>query len=341
MTGSTDDDDWYFEHVLKDASPGPPARLAQGPAAKWRRWWQQRADSSDVLRAAAVQGFVLSGPDLRGLGISERATRTAVQRQRWLSPARGVVAPLTVDGGSRHVVARRHHALMAAAAVLNKPGYVVSVRSAAILHGLPTMDVPPRPELIGVEGQRLGKRAGAHVLGARLPPDAVVTWFGVPVTSVPRTLVFLARHDRRDGLMAADAALYQRLVTMAEIEAALGRAAGWPGVVQARRVLALAIYKAESPLESLTRLALHDSGFPMPEPQYEIGGYRVDLCWPDRRLVIEADGREKYSDDALWDEKKRETQVRRYGFRVERVIWSDVVSDWSRTCERIRAAWNA
>jgi very-short-patch-repair endonuclease len=339
--GGLPDPDWYFEHVLFDASPGPPRRLERGPAATWRRWWQQQASGSELLRAAAAQGFVLSTADLRQLLVSRETARTEVRHGRWLVPARGVVAPLAVDGGSRHVVARRRHALGAAAAVLNRPGLAVSVRSGAILHGLPTLVVPPVAELTGDDRQRFGRRTTVHVRSAHLPPDSVTTWFGVPVTSLPRTLVDLARHDRRDGLMAADAALYQRLVTMGEIAFELDRAAGWPGVVRARALLALANGKAESPLESLTRLALHDSGFPVPELQYEIGEYRVDLCWPDRRLVIEADGREKYSDDALWNEKKRETELRKHGYRVERVIWSDVVNDWPLTRNRIRAAWDA
>jgi very-short-patch-repair endonuclease len=334
-------DDWYFEHILFDASPGPPARLALGPAAQWRRWWEQRATESELFRAAAGHGFVLGVGDQRRLGVSRSTARTAVRRGRWLAAGHGVVAPLSVDGGSRFVVERRRHALSAAAAVLAQPARVVCGRSAAILHGLPTMSVPLLPEVARCGNARLGRRAGVHVHGADLPPDVVARWFGVPLTYIPRTVVDLARHDRRDGLMAADAALHQRLVSRADIERELERASGWPGIVQARAVLDLATDKAESPLESLTRLALHDSGFPRPEPQYEIGGFRVDLCWPDRRLVLEADGREKYQGDALWDEKKRETELRKYRYRVERVIWSDVVNDWPQTRDRIWAAWSA
>jgi hypothetical protein len=45
-------------------------------------------------------------------------------------------------------------------------------------------------------------------------------------------------------------------------------------------------------------------------------------------LILEADGRSKYSGDALWDEKKRESALRRADYEVERVMWSDVLKGW-------------
>ncbi len=47
-----------------------------------------------------------------------------------------------------------------------------------------------------------------------------------------------------------------------QLDDALAAARGWPGVRRARSVLALASPLAESPLESLVRLRLHDAGFP-------------------------------------------------------------------------------
>jgi hypothetical protein len=159
------------------------------------------------------------------------------------------------------------------------------------------------------------------------------------VTSVARTLVDLARHDRRDAIMAVDAALREDLVTVAEIDLELTDAIGWPGVRQARAVLALADPRAESPLESITRLALHDDGFPCPEPQFWIGADRVDFYWPKYGFVLEADGREKYQDDANWEEKKREARLRAHRDQVksvDRVIWSDITRNWPATRARLR-----
>lgn len=205
-----------------------------------------------------------------------------------------------------------------------------------MLHGLPTLGIPAHPELTACGRSGSGRRAAGHVFAARLEPTEVTHWFGIPVTTVVRTVVDLARHDRRDGIMAADAALRERLVTRSEIDGALQRAAGWPGARQARDLLALATPLAESPLESVTRLALHDDGFPPPTLQARIGRYRVDFYWPEYGLVVEADGRAKYTDDELWREKRREHRLRREVRWVERVLWSDVLDNWPDTSRRLR-----
>lgn len=137
------------------------------------------------------------------------------------------------------------------------------------------------------------------------------SWFGVPVTCAARTVLDLARHDRRDALMAADAALRECLITGAGPRTSTDDAAGWPGVRQARALVALASPLAESALGSPVRLALHDDGFPPPQLQVGIDDpqrgkrYRVDMCWPECKLVLEVDGRVKYTRDELWREKQR------------------------------------
>jgi very-short-patch-repair endonuclease len=91
----------------------------------------------------------------------------------------------------------------------------------------------------------------------------------------------------------------------------------------------------------VTRLRILDEGLPAPMSQVWIGPYRVDFYWPEHRLVLEADGRLKYTDDERWDEKRREQAIRRYRARVsrvERVTWSDVLSDWPQTAHLLRDA---
>jgi very-short-patch-repair endonuclease len=165
-------------------------------------------------------------------------------------------------------------------------------------------------------------------------------WHGIWVTTVARTLVDLARHDRFDAIMAADAALREGLTSPAAIDAALALACGWPGVRRARRVLALASPLAESPLESVTRLVLHDAGFPPPQLQVRIPGtpYRVDMLWPAQRLILECDGMEKYTVAELRREKRRELALRALGYRVERVGWAEIRDGWPVTRRLLMAA---
>lgn len=156
------------------------------------------------------------------------------------------------------------------------------------------------------------------------------------MTPVVRTLLDLARRDRFDAIMAVDAALREQLVGRPQLLDAARNVTRWSGIVAARDVLMFGSPLAESPLESLTRLRLHDAGFPEACLQVELIGYRVDFYWPQFRLVLEADGRGKYTGDELWREKRRENDLRRAGYRVERVLWSDVTRRWEETAARLR-----
>jgi hypothetical protein len=227
----------------------------------------------------------------------------------------------------------------AAASTLVRERHVVSTASAAILYGLPTFDVPDLPELCAGASTTAGRLAAAHVRVAALRCDELDTWFGIPVTTRARTIVDLARFDPLSGLMAADAALHEGLLRKQDLAVIVERAAGLPGIRRAREILQLASDLIESPLESITHLALHDDGFPAPGLQKWVRGadgnrYRVDFLWPELCLVLEADGKGKYRDDALWVEKGREIALTRAGYRVVRVRWQDVVDDWPAV-----AAW--
>jgi len=335
------DPDWYLDNVLLQASPGGPAPLPALPAAHWQDWWRRQQQTLDPRVAGHVQGFVLRRDALGDLGVPDPERRRLVRRGAWSVPIRGVVAPLAVpvadvgDVAARLTQHRREHALSATAAVLARPGQVASARSAAIVHGLPTFRVPDRPEL-NAAAVTAGRHGRPIVRVGALTDTDVTSWFGSPVTTVARTLTDLARHDARDAIMAADAALREGLVTRRDIEISVEQAHGWPGVRRARDVLAQARAEAESPLESLLRLALHDSGFPPPQLQVELGGYRVDLLWPHARLVLEADGRGKNSESERWREKQRDLRLTRLGYRVERVVWDDVAAGWSVTSAYLR-----
>lgn len=248
---------------------------------------------------------------------------------------------VTVGGPDRFEAARRTHAVRAAGAALRRPRHTVSGRSAAVLHGLPTLTLPGDAELTAPDAAGLGRDASCHSFGAALAERSVGRWFRVRVTDCARTVVDQARHDRRDGLMAVDAALYERLVDRAALQRAVADAAGWPGVRQARDIVEFASPLAESPLESLVRLALHDDGLPAPELQRIVGGYRVDMVWPGARVILEVDGLGKYGDGARSAEKRREHHLRRRGYRVERVTWDDLRHHWPETVALLRSALGA
>jgi hypothetical protein len=310
-----------------------------------------------IGRVARDQGFVLTAGQLWTAGWVEHDLKRERRRGKMWLPARGVACPIPIQtGADAFLLARRRHALRATAAVLTHRGHLIGARSAAIVHGLPTLSVPPDPELISPRRAQdpravhptTGRRTASAVRVSHLPESERTTWYGAPVLSAARTVTEIARTDRRAGLVTADAALFEGLVTADELTASIRRWGARRGVARAREVVSLARAGGESPLESLIRLALHDDGFPEPELQVVIHDpergrqYRVDLLLREQGLIIETDGLLKYDGpggrDALRREKIRETRLVALGYRVVRILWDDVVRYWPQTAARL---WGA
>lgn len=203
-------------------------------------------------------------------------------------------------------------------AALRSPG-VVSHRSAAALWGLPDVDRPDaRLHLIDARVQRTHSGRGVVRHVAPLTPAETTTVDGVPVTSLVRTAVDVARTgSSAQGVAVFDHLLHRQLVTRDELEQVLGRLGGRRGVGRARDALAFADPLAESPGESISRVTARELRVRAPVLQQEfdtdVGRFRVDFWWPEHGVVGEFDGRAKYADhDALWDEKLREDALRRH-----------------------------
>ncbi len=153
---------------------------------------------------------------------------------------------------------------------------VGSHRSAAQVHGLGLVR-SGAAELVHLtrsradRGSRTG-RPGIRVHQAELPPEHVTKCRGVPVTSVGRTVVDLARAlPFPEGVAVADSALPAGQTTPDELAAVLARCARWPGSQRARRVAAFSDPLAESVLESISRAAFREQGLP---PRASGGGGR-------------------------------------------------------------------
>jgi hypothetical protein len=211
--------------------------------------------------------------------------------------------------------------------------------SAAVLHGLPI--VGDHLESIHVAvGRASGGRSARGVIahGTDVSGTDVVTVDGLLCTSVERTIVDIsAGAPMADAAAVADHAV-RTGSTRYGLLAAWQRAQPMRGHRRSLDVIGFADARAESPLESISRVAFHIEGLSAPELQVRyrddegvIG--RVDFAWPDCRVVGEADGDSKYLDPALrggrsadrvlLDEKVREDRLRAIGLHVVRWRWSD------------------
>ena len=314
-----------------------------GPARAWEQAWAETADllasrASQAVLVALGQGFVLTHAQARDAGCSNADIRRLVYRREWSVPHRSVLSVLPPGDGSSPDGTRIE--VRAAAAALVRPGCAISHTSAAAAYGLPFFGGGDRPELTSADIPATADRGDVRVYAAGLRGQ-VRRWYGAPIMSHARTVVDLARHGRRSGVMAADAALHERLVAHEQLDRAVRQATGWPGIRKARSIVELASDLAESALESITRLLLVDNSIPLPVLQRWVrtqhGWYRVDGLWPDRRVVLECDGLVKYRDDAqaLGREKMRQEALERAGYRVVRVTWDDVINRPLETVVRI------
>lgn len=229
---------------------------------------------------------------------------------------------------------------------------VVSHVSAAVMHGLPVWNVLlDRVEVTRARDGGGRRRRTLHVRSAPLSSDQVVTVGGLAVTSPARTVADVARIlGFTEAVVIADAALRCQLVTRADLEEELERAAGWPGLPAARRVVAFADGRSESPGESRSRVAIRDAGLPAPVLQWpvhsatgEVLGY-ADFAWPRLRTVGEFDGRTKYGrtlrpgesiEQAVYREKLREDAFRCEDLWVARWIWAEIPR-FDAVAQRIR-----
>ncbi|MGN7798196.1 endonuclease domain-containing protein [Leifsonia sp. 22587] len=156
----------------------------------------------------------------------------------------------------------------------------------------------------------------------------------LPLSTPAQTWLELAPALPRDRLIAAaDYLLGASLTTTEKLQAAVDSAHGRRGIAAARLALPLIRQGAESPAESALRVLLHDAGIAPPELNYRIhardGGFvaRVDLAYPDQRLVLEYEGDHHRVDADQWHKDiRRQGRLEDLGWRVIRVTAADLAS---------------
>jgi Protein of unknown function (DUF559) len=181
---------------------------------------------------------------------------------------------------------------------------------------------------------------------AALPAEHVVTRHGMPLTSVARTVIDLARTSSFvAGVVVADSALRTRQTARAELQSAIAACPRWPGLQAARRVVAFCDARSESVLESISRVAFRDQGLPPPELQVWVGDEtemigRADFLWRARRTIAEADGAIKYADPArARAQLERDARLRAAGFEVVHFTWPEITRTPDAVAVSIQAAF--
>lgn len=285
------------------------------------------------LTQAQLRSLTLSG-DLVRVWHAVYATKTAVEWAK-ASPARG-------------------HALLAMAARTALGGdSVVSHHSAALIHGLDLFPAASGPVTLTRPPTRRSNRRksdGVVFHAAELPAEHVTMLLGVRVTTVPRTVVDIARvSSLMSAVVTADSALRldrngADFTTREALIAACDACAGWPGIRRARRAVDFSDRRAESALESCARVIFHEHGLDPPELQSTITGpdfrYSVDFYWAEHRVIAEADGKMKYADPQhAIRQLDRDQRLRDLGYKVVHFTWRELFQNPAAVLERIRRAF--
>jgi hypothetical protein len=291
-----------------------------------------------VLRSAAEARLGLfTTAEAKQAGYAPGEIRSLCASGRWVRIRRGILmtaeAMAAVDGEEgRHRVD-----CLAVLLSLDRPTAAISHASAALLWNLPApRSGDPCIRLTDPAQWRQGK--GWRMTCAPLLPAE--RWRSGPLrlTSAPRTLVDCAREwPLDDAVVAIDAAVLAGRTNVEDVRAAAAAVHHWPGASRATRAAALADGRAESPLETRGRLRIVGAGLPTPELQVEIraGGRLVgvvDGWYEEAALAVEFDGRVKYSDPwrdrtperVLWEEKRREDELRSLGIGIVRIAGADL-----------------
>lgn len=183
-----------------------------------------------------------------------------------------------------------------------------------------------------------------HVLdpGVRMRPSSklmVHQRIGAPIrrvggrlmTSPAWTAIELARTlSRPRALALLDLALRTESCTRTELSAAIEEQKGRRGIVHVRELLPHADPRAESAMESETRLVFIDSQLPMPHLQSEIvdlhgDTWRVDFFWEDGDLIGEYDSEEWHANPAAFRrDRHRTARLQECGSTVMPITADDV-----------------
>lgn len=221
----------------------------------------------------------------------------------------------------------RHLVLARALAPSIRPGAAYSHLTAAVAYGWPV--IGPLSERVHVTDPQTGRTEHrAHLVRHAGRPDLDAppsSFAGVPLTARLRTAVDLAvTMEPAVAAVAVDHAVRDGSLAVDDFAAALP-VGPCRGSVRSRIVASALDPLHESVGESYTAVRMVELGVPQPVPQHSFRHAdgtvdRVDFWIPDLGVVVEFDGRQKYTDramlgdrapgDAVWHEKIREDRLR-------------------------------
>jgi very-short-patch-repair endonuclease len=217
-----------------------------------------------------------------------------------------------------------------AAVLAGGSGAVLSHRAAAALWGIRSpsggaidISVPHR--------SRSSSDIRRHL--ASLPADEVTARYGIPVTTVPRTVFDLASVASEQGVEAAlRESEYLELRDRLSLHDLLDRYPGHRGCRKVRTCLARraeAPGRIRSPLEEVFLPFLRRHRLPIPRLnawiQLDGRSFQVDCLWEVPKQIVELDGFQSHGTRiAFREDRARDRILRVAGYSVTRIAWNQL-----------------
>lgn len=181
------------------------------------------------------------------------------------------------------------------------------------------------------------RRPGTRLRRRDLATSDIVECKGLRVTALPLTVVEAAAR-RGGGAKLMDSAL-QRHVELPQLWRAHLRNKGRHGSPAARRLLQAASDGARSEAERLLVKLLRDNGITGWKTNYPVGGYKVDVAFPNEKVAIETDGWAFHSSqEDFQNDRERQNKIALLGWQVLRFTWLDLTEYPQRVLAEIRYA---
>jgi len=284
---------------------------------------RSRPIDARVARLAEGQYGVVGRGQLIELGLGRRGVEHRIAAGRLHPVAHGVYAV------GHRVLSPKGNWM--AAVLSSGPGAILSHRSAAAFWGI--KDPGSGPVHVTVSRKSTSSRLiRRHHFALR--DDEATVHDGMPVTTVPRTVLDLAAASSTDEVEVAIRQveflrLYDRLSLWDLVERYPRRR----GVARVRaaliRIEALPAGRVRSPLETRFLPFLRRHRLPRPRlNDWIIVGerrYQVDCHWPGTGQIVELDSWQAHgSRTAFRDDRTRDRVLRTFGYEVTRISWTQL-----------------
>ncbi len=201
---------------------------------------------------------------------------------------------------------------------------------------LPKRKSPPAPEVTTrterrIKGIKTRRRKRVH-------PGERTTWRGIPITTVPRTLVNLSHVlPLKDLARACHEAGVRYRTTPADVDKVLKRQPNAPGSRNLRRVMHGDARVTLSKLEDRFVEELVAAKLPLPETNKPAGGRRVDCRWAKERLTVELLSYTYHASRHAWEQDhERRREARKRGERWRSYTYEDVFEGPEAMLEELR-----